>query len=293
MNSAHAVVEISSAMPFVVKYNGEPFGAAGKVRGAGGIGHAEVAKLANADALRTWDRAQWQWAFENAAKSGLKVSAGIDLTHEKEKYSTDEWCSPRNKYWKEQLSKILVDVSKYKSNSALLWWTVGNELEEQISFTTGSDCLWRRVEWVARQVKKTDPHHPVGTVIANIHPSKVGKIRDLCPSIEFLGINVYGSDSYALGPRLLQYGWSKPYAITEYGVPGWWTVPTNAWGARLEPLSSSAKAPFFHPNLPVVRRRQPVHWFFCLRLGLEVGEDRYLVRIVQRMASSRRQRISN
>ena len=101
-------------------------------------------------------------------------------------------------------------MEEYKANTALLWWTIGNELEEQLQ-PNGNDCLWKRVEWFASHVKKADPNHPVGTVLANAGEGKVQKIRDLCPSLDFLGINVYGNDAHH----------THPYTSERGGYPGW------------------------------------------------------------------------
>jgi hypothetical protein len=105
--------------------------------------------------------------------------------------------------------------------------------------------LWRRLEWVAKAVKAEDPNHPVGTVLTGLHEKKAGNIAKWCPSIEFLGINAYGDYSLEI-PKLIQdVGWTKPYAITEFGPSGHWASPRTTWGTYVEE-SSSEKVPRYN-----------------------------------------------
>uniref|UniRef100_A0A7S1ADC9 Glycoside hydrolase family 2 catalytic domain-containing protein n=1 Tax=Noctiluca scintillans TaxID=2966 RepID=A0A7S1ADC9_NOCSC len=215
------------------------------MRGVAGSAFPAEAKGVGAAVLRTWDYGMWSSAFQNAAQNGLMVSNGIDITQDPYYYTTDENCREDSPYWNGVLQDTLRKVAEYREHASLLWWTVGNELESQVNWAAGNDCLWRRVEWLAARVKAADPAHPVGTVLANIHAEKVGSIARLCPSLDFLGVNVYGNDAYNMGSNLRSMGWFKPHAITEYGVPGWWSVPTTSWGARLETMTSRQKAQFF------------------------------------------------
>ena len=61
-----------------------------------------------------------------------------------------------------------------------------------------------------------DPNHPTMTVIAGLDPSKVFMIKKHCPSVDILGINVYGAIENA-PLNIRRYGWEKPYVITEWG----------------------------------------------------------------------------
>ena len=44
-------------------------------------------------------------------------------------------------------------------------------------------------------------------------------IKKHCPSIDILGVNVYGSIENA-GLNIRRYNWEKPYIVTEWGVNG-------------------------------------------------------------------------
>ena len=61
-------------------------------------------------------------------------------------------------------------------------------------------------------------------------------IKKYCPSIDILGINVYGAiENAPLNVR--RYGWDKPYIVTEWGVNGPFEAKVNSWGAKIEPTN--------------------------------------------------------
>jgi len=171
----------------------------------------------------------------------LRISAGVWLTHEGSRY-TDCADLDADSFWKSELKSILNSVRLFKNSTAILWWTVGNEMELEIDVEAGTECLWRRIDWLVRAVKAEDPDHPVGTVLAGAGAPKVKSIARLCQSLDFLGINTYGDSSLRVGSSLLASGWRKPYAITEFGPTGHWEAPLTSWGAYIEE-SSTQKAP--------------------------------------------------
>jgi len=231
-------VSITSSSPKKVMYNGMEVGLGGKVRGVAGAGnHAAKAKEVGVDAVRTWSVEQSVGAMRAGSSVGLKVAAGIYLTTFKDKYE-GEYCKLDNRWWQDELDKIIPNVTQHRNDPALLWWQVGNELELSISWAGGSECLYRRLEWVASHVKAADPNHPVGTAIAGFHKVKVGLMHTLCPSLDFIGLNVYGGDAYHLAAKLATAGWTRPYAVTEYGSAGAWMVPSTPWGSPVEPTST-------------------------------------------------------
>lgn len=220
-----------------------PLGVKGTVRGAGGWGHLAEAKAYGADAMRTWHISDLPEAIAEAEAHGLRFSSGIWLPHARERYEVmacddleaDTW-------WQLEVAKYLVAVRKYKNSSAILWWTVGNEIELGTNPESGTECQWKRLDWVAGKVKAEDPNHPVGFVLAGAHPSKVSSIAKLCKNIDFLGINTYGDASLGVGKALLDAGWTGPYAIMEFGPTGHWESPQTNWDSYIEE-SSSQKVP--------------------------------------------------
>ena len=45
--------------------------------------------------------------------------------------------------------------------------------------------------------------------------------------------------------QIRQYGWQKPYLITEFGPRGWWEVSRTAWGLPIEDTSTE-KSQFYY-----------------------------------------------
>ena len=55
--------------------------------------------------------------------------------------------------------------------------------------------------------------------------------------ITVLGINTYGV-MLEVPAWLSEQGWTKPYAVTEWGVSGWWEVPRTKWDVVIEETST-------------------------------------------------------
>eukprot|EP00928_Gymnodinium_smaydae_P031050 TRINITY_DN22919_c1_g2_i3.p1 TRINITY_DN22919_c1_g2~~TRINITY_DN22919_c1_g2_i3.p1 ORF type:complete len:596 (-),score=109.82 TRINITY_DN22919_c1_g2_i3:548-2335(-) len=230
-------IDTSSSPYKVVSSTAGVLGAAGTIRGAGGWLRKEAARSAGADALRTWHIDDQNRTLEEAEAQGLRVSAGIWLDHAAARYRN---CSDldADAAWNEELALFLDAVRWGRDSPALLWWTVGNEIEIEINWEAGTDCLWRRLEWVVAAVKREDPNHPVGTVLNGLSQKKVANVARLCPSCEFLGVNAYGEESLHVGSRLERWGWRKAFAITEYGPTGHWLNPVTPWDAYIEETST-------------------------------------------------------
>lgn len=210
-----------------------PLGVDGTIRGAGGDGHLSTARSSGADALRTWGLDELPRVLPMAEAKGLRVSAGIWLPHPPSFYEncTDLSADP---FWRAELEQYVAAVRVFKNSPAILWWTVGNEMELETDLFAGNDCVWKRVEWAVQAVKAEDPNHPVGTVLAGCLEPKVRNILRLTPSLEFLGLNSYGDDALKVGPDLRDWGWTKPYALMEFGPSGHWASPTTEWDAYIE-----------------------------------------------------------
>ena len=73
------------------------------------------------------------------------------------------------------------------------------------------------------------------TVIAGIDPSKLYMINKYCPSIDILGLNVYGAIEMA-SLNIRKYNWNKPYIVTEWGVNGPFEAKMTSWGQKLNRL---------------------------------------------------------
>jgi len=219
-------------------------GVNGTVRGAGGLHHTEAAVNAGADALRTWGLDQMDRTIGDAEDAGLKISAGLWLPHWSGRYKECEDLE-EDAFWMSARENYVAGVRKYKNSPAILWWTVGNEMELEVNPSAGNDCVWKRVEWIAQAVKEEDPNHPVGTCLAGVAKPKVTSIDELCPSLDFVGVNSYGDDALHVGPQLREWGWTRPFALLEFGPRGHWASPMTEFGSYVEE-SSTEKVPRYN-----------------------------------------------
>jgi hypothetical protein len=112
-------------------------------------------------------------------------------------------------------------------------WGLGNEMEG----SGDNPLIWRAVNEIARVAKAEDPDHPTMTVIAEAGGRKIPQFLSLCPDVDVLGINSYGSLA-TLPKRLADAGLNRPYVITEFGPTGHWEIRKTAWGAPVEPTST-------------------------------------------------------
>jgi hypothetical protein len=123
-------------------------------------------------------------------------------------------------------------VVAYRDHPAVLSWGLGNEMEG----VGDKAVIWREVNWLARRIKELDPKHPVMTVVANVSPAKLAAIKEHAPDIDILGINAYAGVA-DMADRLRAENWTRPYCITEFGLPGPWESPHTSWKAPIEPTS--------------------------------------------------------
>ncbi len=220
--------------------NGRPF----VIRGVGGTGHLDVLVACGGDAIRTWDVAsalaveEGKPLIERAHEAGLAVTVGLWLGHERHGFRYDDPAMVAK-----QRAEVESAVRSVRGQPGLLSWGLGNEMEGP-SGRGDSAVVWREVGRLAELVKSLDPDHPVMTVVANVNPDKVRAIREHAPAVDILGVNAYSGAS-GIGDALRRMGWTKPYCITEYGLPGPWEVETTAWQAPVEP-SSRRKAALYN-----------------------------------------------
>ncbi len=209
------------------------------IRGAGGAiapGLLEALRDAGGNCVRTWgvetleqDVDDGERFIDRAHRLGLKVVPGIWVQHERHGF---DYSDPEMVH--KQREEVIAGVRTFKDHPAVLAWGLGNEMEGPSS-RTGSIPVYKELETLIQLVKDEDPDHPVMSIIA-FNPAKIEPIMKHCPSLDILGINSYGGAATA-GPALKEAGWTKPFAVTEFGVRGFWEVDTTAWGAPLEPTS--------------------------------------------------------
>ena len=205
---------------FELLKNGIPY----YIKGAGAKDHFDLLVSSGANSIRIWSTNNSS-LLDSAYQHGLTVTLGLHVRPERSGMDYN------NEYAvKGQIEQLKNEVLKYKDHPALLVWGIGNEVDLKYS----NFKVWETIEILAKFIKEVDPNHPTMTVIAGVDPSKAYYIKKYCPSVDILGLNVYGSIENA-GANLRKFNWDKPYIVTEWGVNGPFEAKTTSWKAKVEP----------------------------------------------------------
>jgi hypothetical protein len=210
---------------FTLLRGGQPY----YINGAGG-GYRYIQELANAggNSIRTWGVNNAEEVLNQAQRLGMTVMMGLPVPAERHGFDYSN-----RQAVEAMMDNVMQYVERYKDHPALLMWALGNEVNLNYSNTD----VWYVVEELAQRIKVADPNHVVTTVTAGINPEMTQLILDRIPSIDLLSINTYGSLPF-LPQRIRDYGWDRPYIVTEWGPTGHWEVPTTTWGAPVEQTST-------------------------------------------------------
>lgn len=225
------VVKVGDKYQMLV--NGQEY----RIKGAGlEFGDYKSLADAGANSFRTWrtnnGRQSGLEVLDIAKRNGLTVSMCIEL--KRERHGMDYSNADSVAAQKESIRKQVIEL---KNHSALLSWIIGNELNLGYS----NMAVWDAVEDIAKMIKEIDGNHPVTTALAGINKKEIDYIKEHCPTLDFISIQMYG-DIINLQQRIADAGWiDRPYIITEWGATGHWEMPSTSWGAPIE-QSSSEKA---------------------------------------------------
>lgn len=210
--------------------DGVPFVA----NGASGLTGLAELKATGANVLRTYGEEPGE-ILDAAQRAGLKVIVGFWLEHPRRGFDYGNAAAVAD-----QLDRLEHMVVRYRTHPALLAWGVGNEVETELTPEQAAP-VWPAIEQAAKLVKTLDPAHPVVAVIADTGTDKVANLVRLAPSVDVLGLNVYGDSTLTILGRARAQGWKGPILVTELGALGQWQAGTTAWGAPIE-LTSTEKA---------------------------------------------------
>jgi len=217
--------------------DGRPF----TVHGVGGWEQMQLAATIGVTTIRTWGAEDLSVVVDGkpmvdrAHELGLAVVAGLWVKHERQGINYDD---PGQ--LQAQRERIRAEVRQYRNHPAIIVWGLGNEMEGPES-PTGPERIWREVEILARIVKEEDPHRPVMTTIAGAAREKIEAVRQFCPSLDLLGLNLYGGAPAAVS-QLDKGGWDRPFMLTEFGPLGPWEVRHTSWDAPIEPDTNAKVA---------------------------------------------------
>ncbi len=212
--------------------NGEEFW----VKGAGcEFGPCDLVALYGGNSIRTWrvnnGINSGREVLDQAWENGLMVMMGLDIAGERHGFDYDDEAAVAR-----QLKNIKKDVMELKDHPALLGWGIGNELNHRYT----NMRVWDAVNDIARMIREVDGNSVVTTMLAGFAPDDVKYIKDNCPYLDFLSVQMY-ADIINLEQRLEEAGYDGPYLVTEWGATGHWEMPATEWGSPIE-QSSAEKA---------------------------------------------------
>lgn len=205
--------------------DGEPF----YIRGAVAPSRFDVLRACGGNAVRT---GATKVSLDAARAAGLAAMANLRIRGERDGMDWDDTAQVEN-----QKRAVLEVVQGLKDHPAVMFWSVGNELDHVPGGRAYNPRIWERLNDIAIAIKRIDPSHPVLTVVGTGRmEKKVQEIAAGCRDMDLLGINAYGD--IARAAQLVREHWPKPYAVTEWGPTGHWEVPKTPWRAPIEQTSS-------------------------------------------------------
>ena len=220
---------------FELRVNGEPF----YIKGAGlEFGNIPALARHQGNSFRTWRTENGQRSgrevLDEAYENGVMVTMGIEVARERHGFDYNDTVAVQA-----QLEDIRKQVMALKDHPALLIWGIGNELN--LRYT--NPRVWDAVNEISEMIHEVDPNHLTTTSLAGISEEEVAYIKERCPDLDILAVQMYG-DLPDLPGLIREYGWEGPYMVTEWGATGHWEVPTTAWGAPVEEHSSVKAAKY-------------------------------------------------
>lgn len=206
---------------FKLYRNGKPF----FIKGGAGRQKMEELKKAGGNTLRTWVEGGLDTILNQAQDLGLTVFAGLHFNRERDGFDYNNQILVYK-----QRERILNAVKKYKDHPALLAWGIGNEPE----LGAQNDIIWSEINWLAEEIHRIDPNHPV-TAVCQPVKSSLNALAEKCPALDFLAFNIF-DDLVEMPGRLKNspLKLSKPYIISEWGPTGYWETNLADWFAPLE-----------------------------------------------------------
>ena len=206
------------------------------IKGAVGWQQFDVLEDCSANSVRT--RASKR-SLDQARKYGMAAMADLPVRGER---SGMNWGDQGRVA--EQKQRVLEIVNRLKDHPALMFWVVGNELDWIPPGRPHHPQLWDRLNDIAIEIKRIDPHHPVLTVVGTgKFETKIRHIARHCTDFDLLGINTYGDMSQVV--QLASKHWPGPFVIAEWGPTGHWQVPKTEWRVPIEQTSTEKAQAIF------------------------------------------------
>ncbi len=213
---------------FILLRDGKPY----FIKGAGGTNYMDRLVKYGGNSIRTWNSTNGEEILNKAYGLGLTVTIGLDVSRERHGFDYNDTAAVAK-----QLENLRKEVHKYRNYPALLIWGIGNELNLEYK----NPKVWDAVNSIAKMIHQEDPNHLVTTMLAGVNKREIDYIKDRCPDLDLLSVQVYGG--LARVPQALHTaGWDGPYMVTEWGPTGHWESMQTPWKAAIEETSSQKAA---------------------------------------------------
>lgn len=214
---------------FQLLRGGKPY----HIKGAG-IASRDLDSLVQfgGNSMRTWavdhHAEPAQQLLDRAHAMGITVSLCLEFGRERMGFDYDDTVAVAK-----QLAENTARVEKYKNHPALLTWIIGNE----VNFNFTNPKVFDAVNDTAKMIKRIDPNHPTTTALAGFDKKALAIIEEHAPDLDFVSFQMY-ADILNLPKYIKEFGYDKPYFVTEWGSVGHWEVWETTWGAPVENTSS-------------------------------------------------------
>lgn len=201
------------------------------IKGVGGTYRLDVAGQSGANAFRTWGGSVEEVTkiLAQAAENKMYVMQGIGLPKDSIRYYDAAF---KNKMREE----VRTLAETFKNDTCLLAWGIGNEIELG---NANIGAAWSFVEELTQIIKSVDKRHLVSTVIS-YNPSALDSIAKYVPSLDYVGINVYGPMN-EVQSTVDKSAYKGAFMITEWGPTGWWETASTEWKAPIEQTSEEKR----------------------------------------------------
>jgi len=205
--------------------NGQPY----FIKGAVAWQRFDLIKKYGGNSVRTWARPK---LLDEAADHGLTCLVNLPVKAERDGMDYDDSSAVQ-----QQFENVIDFVNKYKHHPAVMMWAVGNELDWIPPGKPYDRKVWNHLNELAIKIHEIDPHHPVLTTIGSVHKDVIRELMAGAPELDLIGLNEYGN-ILKLAGWIREFGWTKPYVLTEWGPSGFWQVPYLKWKVPVEETST-------------------------------------------------------
>ncbi|GAB3917421.1 glycoside hydrolase family 2 TIM barrel-domain containing protein [Larkinella terrae] len=226
----------------VLSRRGQPY----FIQGAGGQSRLKRLKECGGNSIRIWDDNDADRILKQADQLDLTVLFGLWVERERDGFNYYD-----DRAVRKQVEQIRQTVLKYRHHPSLLMWCLGNEW----NLKARNISVYDEINRIAKMIHELDPDHPVTTAIGTNRAQILQLIKERCPEIDVLSVNVYGG-IHELRGLLDESGWTKPYLISEFGPLGHWESKQTDWQMPIEPFSDR-KSEFVRANYQKYIRPRP------------------------------------